>query len=157
MIKGVVSVQSGFAGGTVPHPTYEQVCMGATGHAETVEVEFDPAVISYQDILEVFFAIHDPTTLNRQGNDVGTEYRSVIFFTNTGQEATAKKILAEVNGPEHYNGKVVTDLKPLEAFYVAEDYHQDYYNNYKNRNPYCTFVISPKIKKFKEKFSFLLR
>ena len=123
--RGVTRVESGYMGGTTPAPTYEQVCAGTTGHAEVVRLEFDPNVISYRDILEIFFTIHDPTTLNRQGNDVGTQYRSVIFFTSPEQEATARKVMAEMAGV--WDAPIVTQLLPAEQWYKAEDYHQNYF------------------------------
>lgn len=149
-LKGVSHVESGYAGGHVPDPTYEQVCGGGTGHAEVVRVEFDPAVISYRDILEIFFTIHDPTTLNRQGNDVGTQYRSVIYFQTPQQQDTAKHVIAEMANV--WDAPIVTELLPLPAYYKAEEYHQNYYR----RNPmqgYCAFVVAPKVAKFRSVFA----
>jgi peptide-methionine (S)-S-oxide reductase len=149
-MKGVVAVESGYAGGHVPNPTYEQVCEGTTGHAEVVRIEFDPAVVHYREILEVFFTIHDPTTLNRQGNDVGTQYRSVIFTHTAEQEAIAKQVIAEMANV--WDAPIVTELLPVPAYYKAEAYHQNYFRN----NPlqgYCAFVVAPKITKFRSTFS----
>ncbi|MFN7931720.1 MAG: peptide-methionine (S)-S-oxide reductase MsrA [Bryobacteraceae bacterium] len=144
-MKGVLSVESGYAGGEDAHPTYEAVCSGMTGHAEVVRVTFDPTVLGYADLLEVFFAIHDPTTLNRQGNDVGTQYRSVIFYHSEEQRVTASQAIANEAG-------AVTQLVPAGEFYPAEDYHQEYFVNH-TFQPYCMFVVSPKVKKFREKFA----
>lgn len=153
MLKGVSSVLPGYAGGTTPNPTYDQVCAGATGHAEVTRVEFDPKTISYDDLLTVFFATHDPTTLNRQGNDVGTQYRSVIFYTTEDQKRAAEQYVADLN--RDLDGKVVTKIKPLEQFYSAENYHQDYFAKNPD-NPYCNAVINPKLAKVKQKFVNLL-
>lgn len=144
-MKGVISVESGYAGGEGENPTYEAVCSGMTGHAEVVRVTFDPTVLSYTDLLEIFFAIHDPTTLNRQGNDVGTQYRSVIFYHSEEQRAAALEAVGKVPG-------AVTQVVPASEFYVAEDYHQEYFVNH-TFQPYCMFVVSPKVKKFREKFA----
>jgi len=144
-LRGVERVVSGYAGGSVPNPSYEQVCTGRTGHAEVVQVGFDPAVLSYRDLLQVFFGIHDPTTLNRQGADVGTQYRSAIFFHTPEQEQVAREVIAEIEHERVYDSGVVTEVGPLTAFYPAEDYHQDYFR----RNPgqgYCRAVIAPKAK-----------
>jgi peptide-methionine (S)-S-oxide reductase len=148
-LKGVVSVESGYAGGHVPDPTYQEVCGGETGHAEVVQVRFDPAVISYRDLLNVFFAIHDPTTLNRQGNDRGTQYRSAIFFHSTEQKAAAEAAIKSVQSSRP--DPIVTEVTEAGTFHPAEDYHQDYYasNPYQ---PYCQFVVAPKVKKALEKF-----
>jgi peptide-methionine (S)-S-oxide reductase len=149
-LKGVQHVESGYCGGDTPAPTYEQVCRGTTGHAEVVRIEFDPAVISYRELLEVFFTIHDPTTLNRQGNDIGTQYRSVIFFHSPEQEATAKQVIACMAGV--WDAPIVTQLVPEQPYYKAEDYHQNYYRN----NPmqgYCAFVVEPKVAKFRKTFT----
>ncbi len=157
-LKGVVSVMPGYAGGDKPDPTYEQVCGGDTGHAEVIRVEFDPKEISFRDLLEVFFATHDPTTLNRQGNDVGTQYRSVILYADEAQKAEAEAVIGELKASGGYGGReVVTELKPLEKFWEAESYHRDYYRNNKSENPYCQLVIDPKLKKFREKFRSLLK
>ncbi|MBI2515071.1 peptide-methionine (S)-S-oxide reductase MsrA [Candidatus Wolfebacteria bacterium] len=151
-LKGVVSVVPGYAGGGKTNPIYEEVLSGKTGHAEVIKLEYDPIQIFYQDLLTVFFATHDPTTLNRQGNDVGTQYRSIIFYTTPEQEKEAKQFIEELSQP---GKRVVTELKPLEKFYEAENYHRNYYQ--KNSNaPYCQVVISPKLDKLKEKFYNLL-
>ena len=148
-LRGVKSVVSGYAGGRSPHPTYQEVCTGMTGHAEVVQVTFDPEQISYRQMVEVFFAIHDPTTLNRQGADVGTQYRSVIFTHSTEQTATAREVLGEVEAAGIWDNPLVTKIEPLDAFYPAEDYHQQYFQ----RNPYqgyCMAVIAPKVSKFRK-------
>jgi len=150
-LRGVKSVESGYAGGRVDNPTYQQVCNGNTGHAEVVRVTFDPAEITFRDLLEVFFEIHDPTTLNRQGNDVGEQYRSVIFYTSEEQKAEAKKVMADLAAAKKYPEGIVTTLEPATKFYVAEDYHQEYYENNRSQ-PYCMFVVSPKVKKFEKVF-----
>lgn len=157
-LRGVVSVMPGYAGGEKPNPTYEQVCGGGTGHAEVVRVEFDPAAISFSDILEVFFATHDPTTLNRQGNDVGTQYRSLVLYADEKQKADAETVIAELRSTGAFGGKdVVTELKPLEKFWEAESYHRDYYARNRGENPYCQLVIDPKLAKFRAKFHSLLK
>jgi peptide-methionine (S)-S-oxide reductase len=148
--RGVNRVESGYMGGHAPDPTYEQVCAGTTGHAEVVRLEFDPAVISYRDILEIFFTIHDPTTPNRQGNDVGTQYRSVIFHTSPEQEATARKVMAEMAAV--WDAPIVTELQPAQQWYKAEDYHQDYFNQHPLQG-YCAFVVAPKVAKFRKVFA----
>lgn len=150
-LKGVHSVESGYAGGHVKNPTYEQVCSGTTGHAEVALVTFDTAIISYEDLLDVFWRTHDPTTLNRQGNDIGTQYRSVIFYHSEAQKRIAEKSKKETEASGLWKDPVVTEISPLTAFYKAENYHQNYYNTH-SYQPYCTFVIDPKIKKFKELF-----
>lgn len=151
-LKGVRSVESGYMGGHVDNPTYRQVCGGDTGHVEVVRVTFDPAEISYSELLDVFFTIHDPTTLNRQGNDVGTQYRSVIFYGSEQQRQQAEQAVAALNQSRTQPGPVVTTLEPAGKFFVAEDYHQEYYAN-NAQQPYCQFVISPKLKKFQHKFT----
>lgn len=143
-IPGVKSVTSGYAGGTVPSPTYKQVCTGTTGHAEVVQIEFDPSVLSYAHLLDMFWECHDPTTLNRQGADVGTQYRSVIFYHDEHQKEIAEK--SKLEAQKSFSDQIVTQIQPLKAFYKAEDYHQDYYNNNSNA-PYCSFVIRPKLQK----------
>lgn len=155
-VQGVSSVRSGYAGGTVGSPTYEQVCGGATGHAEVVQVAFDPAVLSYRDILEIFFAIHDPTTPNRQGHDVGTQYRSAIFYRSEPQRAEAETTIAELNAQGIWDAPIVTEVVPLETFWPAEAYHQEYFrrNPYQ---PYCQAVVAPKVAKFRQKFAHRLR
>jgi peptide-methionine (S)-S-oxide reductase len=155
-LKGVVSVMPGYAGGTVANPTYEQVCTGRTGHAEVTRVEYDPAQISYHDLLVVFFATHDPTSLNRQGADVGTEYRSVIFYTTDNQRRDAAALIDELNNSNSDGKPIVTELVPLKAFYEAEDYHQEYYRN-NSLAPYCQIVIDPKLRKLHKQFSALLK
>lgn len=151
-LNGVVSVESGYMGGDVENPTYRQVCGGDTGHVEVVRVTFDPQVISYPDLLDVFFAIHDPTTLNRQGNDVGEQYRSVIFYISDQQRQQAEQAIAALNASRTLPGPVVTAIEPASKFYVAEDYHQEYYTN-NSQQPYCQFVVAPKLKKFEKKFA----
>ena len=149
-LKGVNSVMPGYAGGNAPSPSYEQVCTGRTGHAEVAKIEFDPAVISYEDLLEVFFATHDPTTKDRQGNDRGTQYRSIILYANEGQKKAAEAAIAKY-APD-FPAPIVTEVKPLGEFYPAENYHQNYYNE-NGAQPYCSFVISPKLAKFRKKFA----
>jgi peptide-methionine (S)-S-oxide reductase len=148
-LKGVLHVESGYAGGTVVNPTYRQVCTGMTGHAEVIQITFDPAVISFREILEVFFDIHDPTTLNRQGADVGTQYRSAIFYHSEVQKATAEALIAELEAAHVWESPVVTEVVPFEAFYQAEDYHQEYYRQ-NQQQPYCRAVIAPKLAKFEQ-------
>lgn len=155
-LRGVVSEMPGYAGGRRPNPTYEQVCTGATGHAEVVKVEFDSEQISFRDLLAVFFATHDPTTPNRQGNDVGTQYRSVILYTTEDQKREAEAFLRELRDAGHFQQPIVTELQPLEAFYEAEPYHQKYYQRNASA-PYCQFVITPKVGKFQERFQRLLK
>ena len=150
-LKGVISVESGYAGGSVPNPSYELVCTGKTGHAETVRITFDPAVISYKDLLDVFFSIHDPTTLNRQGADVGTQYRSAIFYHSPEQKAEAEQVIAEITNARLWPKPLVTEVTPFSNFYQAEDYHQEYFR----RNPgqgYCRLVIAPKVAKFRQHY-----
>jgi peptide-methionine (S)-S-oxide reductase len=150
-LKGVESVVSGYAGGHVPNPSYEQVCTGTTGHAEAVQIHFDPQQVTEKEILEVFFTIHDPTTLNRQGADVGTQYRSAIFYHSPAQKEIAEEVEGELEAAKVWDNKIVTELKPLTQFYPAEDYHQEYYVR-NLRQPYCQIVISPKVAKFRKKF-----
>jgi peptide-methionine (S)-S-oxide reductase len=154
-LRGVKKVVSGYAGGSVPNPSYKQVCTGATGHAEVTQVSFDPGVIGYRELLEIFFTIHDPTTLNRQGADVGTQYRSVIFYHDDQQLKTAREVMAEIQAEGLYRDPLVTQVEPLPVFYPAEDYHQNYYQENSNQ-PYCQFVISPKVAKFRQKYARLL-
>ncbi|HYE39490.1 MAG TPA: peptide-methionine (S)-S-oxide reductase MsrA [Ramlibacter sp.] len=149
-VKGVTKVESGYMGGHTANPTYEQVCSGTSGHAEVVKVEFDPAQISYRDILEIFFTIHDPTTLNRQGNDVGTQYRSVIFTTSPEQEATARQVMGEM--AHVWDAPLVTEITPQQTWHRAEDYHQDYFRQHPLQG-YCAFVVAPKISKFRQTFA----
>ncbi len=155
-LKGVEQVESGYAGGHVVNPTYRQVCGGDTGHAEVVQVTFDPREISYQEILEVYFAIHDPTTLNRQGPDVGTQYRSVIFYHSPEQKAIAEQMIDELGRSGKHRNKIVTRVEPLTAFYPAEDYHRDYFARNPNQ-PYCAFVVAPKVAKAHKQFATRLR
>ncbi|KAF2510840.1 peptide-methionine (S)-S-oxide reductase MsrA [Flavobacterium zhairuonense] len=150
-LDGVKSVVSGFSGGNVPNPTYEEVCTGETGHAEVVQITYDKNVTDINEIFKVFFTVHDPTTLNRQGADVGTQYRSVIFYKNEEQKKAAQSIIAELNKAKVYNNPIVTKVEPFKVFYKAEDYHQNYYANNKNQ-PYCKMVIQPKIEKFEKVF-----
>ena len=149
-VLGVTKVESGYMGGHETNPSYEQVCAGTTGHAEVVRVEFDPQQIGYRDILEVFFTIHDPTTLNRQGNDVGTQYRSVIYTASPEQEGTARHVMAEMANV--WDAPIVTELAPAETWYRAEDYHQDYFRQHPLQG-YCAFVVAPKVAKFKKTFA----
>ncbi len=151
-LNGVVSVTSGYAGGKVKNPTYREVCSGLTGHAESVQIVYDQNIVSLAEIFRVFFKVHDPTTLNRQGNDEGTQYRSVIFYRNDEQKKVAEEIKAGLDKSGAFNSPIVTEITPFTNFYKAEDYHQDYYNLNKNSNPYCQFVIVPKIEKFEHYF-----
>jgi peptide-methionine (S)-S-oxide reductase len=148
-LKGVENVQSGYAGGRVANPSYEDVCTGTTGHAEVVQITFDPQVVSFEDLLHVFFTIHDPTTLNRQGADVGTQYRSAIFYHTPEQKATAERVIAELQAQKLWDEPVVTELKPLTAFYPAEEYHRDYFRRNPNQG-YCRAVIAPKVAKVRK-------
>ena len=150
-LEGVEDVVSGYAGGSVPNPTYKHVCTGETGHAEVVQVTFNPDVISYRDLLRVFFTIHDPTTLNRQGADAGTQYRSAIFTHNETQEKVAEEVIAELNDAGIWGEPIVTEVVPLEAFYPAEDYHQEYFRRNPNQG-YCRVVIAPKVAKFRKQY-----
>ncbi|MFH1121162.1 MAG: peptide-methionine (S)-S-oxide reductase MsrA [Bacteroidota bacterium] len=150
-LKGVLKVESGYSGGARPNPTYEQVSSGATGHAEVTQIVFNPEIISFKELLEVFWKTHDPTTPNRQGADVGTQYRSVIFYHNDAQKEMAEFYKKELNTSGSWEDPIVTEISALNAFYKAEDYHQNYYNNNK-RAPYCTFVIGPKLEKFEKVF-----
>jgi len=145
-------VRSGYMGGHVANPTYQAVCSGKTGHVEVAEVVFDPGVISYSDLLHVFFTLHDPTTLNRQGNDVGEQYRSVIFYLNDAQKNAADEVIAELTRDEVFRDPIVTAVEPASTFYVAEDYHQDYFAN-NSTQPYCMFVVAPKVQKIREKYA----
>lgn len=155
-LEGVESVVSGYAGGARTSPSYEQVCTGATGHAEVVQVHFDPERISYRTLLEVFFTIHDPTQLNRQGNDVGTQYRSIIFFHDEVQARIAREVMQEVEASGMWGSPLVTRLEPLPAFYPAEDYHQNYFRNHPGQ-PYCRVVVAPKVAKARHRFAGLFR
>jgi len=149
-LRGVKSVVSGYAGGTRANPTYEQVCTGATGHAEVIQITFDPSVISYRDLLDVFFTVHDPTTLNRQGGDVGTQYRSAIFAHTPEQRRIAEQTIAEITAQKLWDDPIVTQVVDATEFYPAEGYHQDYYTNNPNQG-YCRMVIAPKVAKFRSK------
>jgi peptide-methionine (S)-S-oxide reductase len=155
-LRGVDRVQSGYAGGTVPKPSYEQVCTGSTGHAEVAQVTFDPTVLTYRDLLDVFFATHDPTTRNRQGADVGTQYRSAIFYHTPEQQQVAEARIAELNAAQIWNGPIVTEVVPLRAFYPAEDYHQGYFRDNPGQG-YCQAVVAPKVAKFRKQFAGKLR
>ncbi|MFI4940113.1 MAG: peptide-methionine (S)-S-oxide reductase MsrA [Burkholderiales bacterium] len=149
-MKGVQAVESGYTGGHVPNPAYEDVCGGLTGHAEVVRVRFDPAVVSYREILEVFFTMHDPTTLNRQGNDIGTQYRSVIYFHSPQQQDIAHHVMAEMANV--WDAPIVTELSPAGAYYKAEEYHQNYFRQHPLQG-YCAFVVAPKVAKFRQTFA----
>ena len=155
-LMGVVSVESGYSGGKDVGPSYQEVCTGATGHAEVVRVNFDPQIISYREILQIFFTIHDPTSLNRQGSDVGTQYRSVILYRDESQKQTAEQVIQEIEAEKLWDKPLVTQLVPFEAFYIAEDYHQEYFK----KNPYqgyCQMVVAPKVAKFRQKFAARLK
>lgn len=156
MLRGVISVAPGYAGGRTETPTYEDVCSGKTGHAETVMITYDPALVSYRDLLTVFFATHDPTTPNRQGNDVGSEYRSLILYATEEQRAEAEEFIKEINASSEKGAPIVTELAPLGAFYPAEEIHKDFYEKNTNQ-PYCMIVINPKLQKVKEQFAKLLK
>ncbi len=151
-LKGVEKVVSGYAGGKIKNPSYREISAGTTGHAEVIQVTYDPKVISYAEVLEIFWHSHDPTTLNRQGNDVGTQYRSAIFYHNEEQKAIAEKSLKDTDASDLWDDPIVTEIAPLDVFYKAEDYHQNYYNLNRDKNPYCSIVIAPKLVKFREKF-----
>ena len=151
-LKGVVKVESGYSGGTVPNPTYEAVCTGKTGHAEVTQITYDPKLISFDQLLDVFWKTHNPTTLNRQGEDVGTQYRSVIFYHDDNQKELAGKYKSNLESAKVWDDPIVTEISRFKIFYKAEDYHQDYYNRNGNK-PYCSFVITPKIEKFKKVFA----
>ena len=155
-MKGVLKVESGYMGGNVVNPTYEQVCTARTGHVEVVQVTFDPAATSFREVLEVFFSIHDPTTRDRQGNDVGPQYRSVIFYHGEGQRAAAEELIRELTDERVFSAPIVTAIEPAAPFYKAENYHQDYFRNHPAQ-PYCAFIVAPKVKKFREKFAERLR
>lgn len=151
-LRGVESVQSGYSGGHKEEPTYQEVCLGTTGHAEVAEIKFDPEELSFADLLRVFFVTHDPTTLNRQGNDVGTQYRSAIFYHNDEQKRVAEEVLSEVTAEGVYDDPIVTEITAFERFWPAEDYHNDYFANNPNQ-PYCAAVVAPKVAKFRAKFA----
>jgi peptide-methionine (S)-S-oxide reductase len=156
LLRGVATVESGYSGGKADRPSYEQVCTGRTGHAEVVQVTFDPSVVTFREVLEVFFATHDPTTLNRQGHDVGTQYRSAIFYHSPEQKRVAEELIAELNAEKIWNGPLVTEVTPFESFWKAEDYHQGYYRGNPEQG-YCQFVVGPKVAKFRQKFAHKLR
>jgi len=155
-MKGVESVESGYMGGANPDPSYEEVCTGRSGHAEVVQLAFDPAIVSFREILEVFFVIHDPTTLNQQGNDVGTQYRSAIFYHSPEQKKVAEELIAELTKQQLYNRPIVTELVPAVRFYEAEEYHQEYFARNPFR-PYCSYVVGPKLAKFRTSFASKLK
>ena len=150
-VKGVEGVESGYMGGRKPSPSYEEVCSGATGHAEVVQIAFDPKLVSYKELLEVFFVIHDPTTLNRQGNDAGTQYRSAIFYHSPEQKRVAEQTIRELESQKIFGAPIVTQVVPAETFYPAETYHQEYFQRNQGQ-PYCQFVVAPKVAKFRSKF-----
>ncbi len=150
-LKGVTKVESGYSGGKYPNPTYKEVCTGNSGHAEVIKITYNPSEVSFKDILEVFFTVHDPTTLNRQGNDVGTQYRSVIFYTDATQQKIAEEVVLALNKEKAYSNPLVTEISPLKEFFKAEDYHQNYYNDNQSQ-PYCRMVVQPKLVKFKKVF-----
>jgi len=151
-LKGVVDAEVGYAGGFKENPTYEEIYQTDTGHAEVVKVTFDPEIISYGKLLEVFFYVHDPTTLNRQGNDVGAQYRSIILYADPEQEKTAREYIKDLEGQKVYQDQIVTEVEPLDKYYTAEDYHQEYFEN-NSSQPYCAAVVAPKIEKFEDKFA----
>jgi peptide-methionine (S)-S-oxide reductase len=150
-LKGVEKVESGYSGGSLPNPSYHQVCTGTTGHAEVVNVTFDPKVVSFKELLEVFLTVHDPTTLNRQGADVGTQYRSAIFYHDPVQKAVAEEVIKEVEAAKIWDAPIVTQVTPFKDFFMAEDYHQDYFSQNPNQ-PYCRMLIAPKVAKFREHY-----
>jgi peptide-methionine (S)-S-oxide reductase len=150
-LKGVESVESGYMGGQTTNPSYEDICGGDTGHAEVVRISFDPGVVSFREILEVFFVIHDPTTLNRQGNDSGTQYRSAIFHHSSAQKATAEQVIANITAAKIYDDPIVTEVAPASVFYIAEDYHQEYFRSNPHQS-YCAYVVRPKLAKFRKHF-----
>ena len=151
-MEGVLSVTSGYMGGRIPNPTYEQVCAGNSGHVEVTQVVFDPAVVTFREILNVFFTVHDPTTRDRQGNDVGPQYRSAIFYHGEEQKRVAEEAIRELDAEKIWSKPIVTEVRPAETFYPAEDYHQEYFKNHPNQ-PYCAYIVAPKVKKFREKFA----
>ena len=150
-VKGVLSVDSGYANGHVKNPSYRAVCNGDTGHAEVVQIKFDPSVITFRDLLNIFFVIHDPTTLNRQGGDVGTQYRSGIYYHTPEQKEIAEALIKDLNAQKIWDNSIVTEVEPLKDFYIAEDYHQEYFVNNQNQ-PYCVAVVAPKVSKFRKHF-----
>ncbi|MEZ5347101.1 MAG: peptide-methionine (S)-S-oxide reductase MsrA [Pyrinomonadaceae bacterium] len=150
-LVGVADVVSGYSGGETENPTYTEVCSGATGHAEVIQIKFDPAAVSFKEILKIFFAVHDPTTLNQQGNDIGTQYRSVIFYHSEDQKKTAEDVIRELSGEDIWDSPIVTEITEFEKFYDAEDYHQEYFANNPTQ-PYCAAVVAPKVAKFRKKY-----
>lgn len=154
-LQGVLKVESGYSGGQVDNPTYDQICSGRTGHAEVIQITFDPAIISFKELLEVFFTVHNPTTLNRQGNDSGTQYRSAIFYHSPEQKSVAEDVIA-TTAKELWDDPIVTEVSAFDRFYKAENYHQNYFKDNPNQ-PYCSFIIAPKIKKFREKYKAKLK
>lgn len=154
--KGVLSVESGYSNGHVANPSYRDVCNGNTGHAEVIQIKFDPAIISFRDLLNVFFTIHDPTTLNRQGADVGAQYRSAIFYHSPEQKAIAEQTISELNAQRIWNSPIVTEVEAIKDFYIAEDYHQEYFARNQNQ-PYCQAVVAPKVSKFRKHYLELLK
>ena len=155
-VKGVESVESGYMGGGRPNPTYEAVCTGTTGYAEIIQIRFDPNVISFREILEIFFGIHDPTTLNRQGNDSGTQYRSAIFYHSPQQETIAKEVIDQLTNDKLFDTAIVTEVVPISTFYIAEQYHQEYFVQNPSQ-PYCSYLIGPKVAKFRQQFASKLK
>lgn len=155
-VRGVEKVESGYSGGKVPNPTYKEVCSGLTGHAEVVRIYFNPNTVSYEELLTIFFSVHDPTTLNRQGGDVGEQYRSVIFYHDEQQKKSAEKMIKELTERKIFSDPIVTQVVPEAPFYIAEDYHQNYYENNPSQS-YCQLVINPKMKKFREQFKEILK
>jgi peptide-methionine (S)-S-oxide reductase len=155
-LKGVERVESGYSGGERANPTYREVCTGATGHAEVIQITFDPQIISFRQILEIFFTVHNPTTLNRQGADVGTQYRSAIFYHNEEQRTVAEQLIQELNAQQVWDTPIVTEVVPFQKFYVAEDYHQEYFR-LNGTQPYCSAVIAPKMAKFRQHYRELLK
>ncbi len=155
-LRGVISFMPGYAGGTVPNPSYDQVCNGNTGHAEAIKIVFDPSQVSFHDLLTVFFATHDPTTLNRQGSDVGTQYRSIVLYTTEEQKQQTEAFIKKLNESDPKGKPVVTEVKPLDIFYDAESYHRDYFKN-NARQPYCQVIIEPKVQKLQKQFAELLK
>lgn len=155
-VRGVTTVLSGYMGGKQPNPSYEAVCTGVTGHAEVVQVTFDPAVVTYRDVLQIFFAVHDPTTLNRQGHDVGTQYRSAIFYHSPDQAAVAKDVIATLTADNAFASPIVTEVSPAQPFYAAEAYHQEYFTRNPGQ-PYCAYLIAPKLAKFRQQFTAKLK
>jgi peptide-methionine (S)-S-oxide reductase len=155
-MKGVTRVQSGYMGGSVAHPTYQQVCEGRTGHAEVVQVEFDPSIVTIRDILEVFFAIHEPTTRDRQGNDVGTQYRSAIFYHSDEQRRVSEEVIHELTEEKAFGDPIVTEVRAAGVFWPAEDYHNEYFSR-NGDQPYCAYVVAPKVAKFRKKFTEMVR